>query len=206
MADNFPKKILPMLEGPSGELRMVRFWAKVDMRRTDECWPWKASVNPYGYGRFKIASYETTTASRVALIASTRQEPDGMQVLHRCDNPRCCNPNHLYFGTHEQNMRDKIERNRCRSGDQRGAKNGAAKLDDAQLALVVRRLQSGWSNTSIAEDLPIGHAMVSKIRLGHLWREQTAALGYEPKPHPNMAKHLARPSPSILAEIDRLVK
>lgn len=194
MADNSPRKILPLLEGPDGDLRMVRFWDKVDMRRTDECWPWKASVNSHAYGRFKLASYRTATASRVALIATKREEPDGMQVLHTCDNPACCNPAHLYFGTHEQNMRDKVERDRCRTGDQKGAKNGAAKITNEQLALIVRRIRSGWNNKQIATDMPIGHAMVSKIRLGHLWREQTAALGYVPAPHPNMAKHMAKRS------------
>ena len=192
MADNFPKKILPLLEGKIGELRAMRFWSKVDMRGPDECWNWQASVNARGYGRFKLASYQNATASRVALIAAKREEPDGMQVLHTCDNPSCCNPAHLYFGTHEQNMRDKVARDRCRSGDQSGFKNGASKIDERQLALIVRRIQAGWNNQQIAADMPIGHAMVSKIRLGHLWTEQTKALGYEPSPHPHMREHYER--------------
>ena len=67
------------------------------------------------------------------------------------------------------------------SGDQSGANNGAAKLSPEQVALIVDRFRKGWNNKQIANDLPVSHSMVSKIRLGHMWREQTAALGYEPK-------------------------
>jgi len=181
MAEAYPKKILPFLEGKIGELRMMRFWSKVDVRGPDECWEWQASINSSGYGRFKIASYQMVSANRVALISHTQKEPDGMSALHHCDNRKCCNPHHLYFGTHEDNMRDKVERGRCRTGDQAGANNGASKLNDDQLALVVRRLKAGWNNKKIAADLPIGHAMVSKIRTGVMWREQTKLLGWEPR-------------------------
>src|SRR5690242_17377686 len=106
MADAFPKKILPLLEGKIGELRMMRFWSKIDMRGPDECWEWQASTNKNGYGKFKVASYTNATASRVALIGTRQQEPDGLLVLHHCDNPKCCNPSHLYFGTVADNARD----------------------------------------------------------------------------------------------------
>lgn len=181
MADAFPKPILPFLEGKIGELRQMRFWSKVDMRGPRECWEWQASLTTSGYGRFKIASYEMVTASRFALISTKREEPAGMHVLHHCDNPPCCNPAHLYFGTPQQNVEDKLRRGRARSGNQSGANNGAAKLSDDQLRLVVQRINEGWNNKQIAADLPISHSMVSLIRLGRMWRKQTAALGYEPK-------------------------
>jgi hypothetical protein len=181
MANPTPKKILALLEGRIGELRIMRFWSKVDMRGPDECWEWAAGRNPNSYGKFKVASYEIVTASRFALICTKRAEPDGMHVLHRCDNPPCCNPAHLYFGTVQQNIADKLERGRARSGDQSGANNGAAKLSDAQLELIVTRIRQGWNNKQIAADLPVTHSMVSLIRLGRMWRRQTEALGYEPR-------------------------
>lgn len=181
MADAFPKEILPYLEGKRGELIQMRFWSKVDMRGPDECWEWQASLHTSGYGRFKIASYRTVMASRFALVCSSKFERLDRFALHTCDNPKCCNPAHLYFGTHQRNMDDKKERGRWRGGDQSGVNNGAAKIDEKQLQLIVKRLQDGWNNKQIAADLPIGHAMVSKIRLGHMWREQTAALGYTPQ-------------------------
>lgn len=127
MADSFPMPILPYLEGKIGELRIMRFWSMVDIRTPAECWMWKASVNANGYGRFKLTSERAITASRMALICTRREEPVGMMVLHTCDKPACCNPAHLYFGTHQQNMADKVSRGRSNSGDQSGAKNGAAR-------------------------------------------------------------------------------
>lgn len=180
MADSYPKKILPLLEGKIGELRMLRFWSKVAIGSPDQCWEWQASLETSGYGRFKLCSYETVRASRLSLIAHKRQEPDGLHVLHTCDNRACCNPHHLYFGTPRENMRDMIERGRRTERNQSGAANGAAKITERELALIVSRIQSGWNNKQIAADMPITHSMVSLIRLGRMWRTQTEALGYVP--------------------------
>ena len=181
MAEPATKSILPLLEGEAGERRLQRFWQKVDVRGPNECWLWTASMKTTGYGRFKLASYEQVTASRVALISSAMSEPEGMCVLHRCDNPPCCNPAHLFFGTNADNVRDKVEKGRARTGDQTGTNNGNARIDEHQLELIVARLKAGWSNTRIAADLPITHSMVSTIRRGKMWRAQTAELGWEPR-------------------------
>lgn len=180
MAVASPKKILPLLEGKIGELRRMRFWSKVDVLAPEQCWEWQGSLHTSGYGRFKIASYETAMASRVSLVIHTGSDELDLLALHTCDNPKCCNPHHLYWGTHQQNMHDKIRRGRSYSGDQSGVNNGAAKLSSEQVAIIVQRLQEGWNNKQIANDLPVTHSMVSKIRLGHMWRAATAALGYEP--------------------------
>lgn len=181
MADPFPKSILPLLEGKIGELRIMRFWSKVDIRSPGECWLWQAGRNANGYGNFKIASYENVTSSRMALISDKREEPHGLHVLHHCDNPPCCNPAHLYFGTAQQNIADKVNRGRARTGDQSGASNGAAKLTDEQVELIVRRLRKGWNNKQIAADLPVTHSTVSLIRLGKMWRPATEKLGWQPR-------------------------
>lgn len=178
MADAFPRQILPYLEGQIGALRIMRFWSKVDIRTPEECWNWQAGLNGNGYGSFKLASYQTVTASRLALIINKRVEPAGMLVLHHCDNPPCCNPAHLYFGTNQQNMDDMSERGRGRTGKQSGAGNGAAKLTEEQFALVIARLKMGWGNTRVAADLPVSHSMISLIRLGRMWRPQAEALGW----------------------------
>lgn len=176
-----PRAIMYLLEGREGELREMRFWSKVDMRTPQECWEWQASLTTSGYGRFKISSYKTAHASRVALILGSKQEPHGLFALHTCDNPRCCNPAHLYWGTHADNMRDMHQRNRRTSPPQDGFRNRASKLDEAALATIVARLKDGWNNKQIAAVVPITHSTVSLIRLGRAWAEQTAALGWEPK-------------------------
>ena len=181
MADPLPKPILHLLNGDDGSLRLERFWSKVDRRGPDECWPWKSGLNRNGYGSFKLASYRTVTASRVAIIAHTGQEPFGMHVLHSCDNPPCCNPAHLSFGTNAQNHAEKLSRGRARNGNAVGSQNGNSKLTEDDVAQIVELLRKGMDNTSIAERFPITHSMVSLIRLGKMWRPVTERLGWKPK-------------------------
>jgi len=174
------KRVLPLLEGDCGRDRLDRFWAKVEKRSADDCWPWTASLDTYGYGRFKIASYEQVTASRVALIAATGDEPDGLHALHSCDNPRCCNPSHLRWGTMQDNMIDKIERGRDRRARRTGFRNPGAKLTPELLAAIVAGFIQGLSDNEIAAAMPIGPQTVRRIRIGRTFCEETAALGYSP--------------------------
>lgn len=82
-----------------------RFWAKVDRRGPDECWPWSGSRKPRGYGHFIIGRRDHN-AHRLAYELANGPITDGMHVLHSCDNPPCCNPAHLFLGTHTDNMHD----------------------------------------------------------------------------------------------------
>jgi hypothetical protein len=94
-----------------------RFWSKVD--KTDGCWVWTASKNCEGYGRFNRFGKKRPNcegAHRVSYIISSGAEiPDGMLVLHKCDNPPCVNPEHLYLGSNADNARDKKDRGRVKS-------------------------------------------------------------------------------------------
>jgi len=97
-----------------------RFWGKVDRRRDDECWPWTASVTRHGYGQIMVGAYGTGSrprplrANRVAWELTHGPIPDGLWVLHSCDNPSCCNPSHLFLGTQTENMRDAADKGRTR--------------------------------------------------------------------------------------------
>jgi hypothetical protein len=106
---------------------LERFWAKVDIRGDDECWPWTAAVRNKreGYGAFWLNGRHQP-APRVAMILSGTYI-DGMQVCHRCDNPKCCNPKHLFLGTNLDNNQDKVLKGRHAFG----SGNGNAKLTDA---------------------------------------------------------------------------
>lgn len=86
-----------------------RFWAKVD--RSGECWTWTASAHSFGYGRFGIGR-RVFTAHRVAWELVNGPVPGGLHVCHRCDNPPCVRPDHLFLGTAKENLRDMIAKGR----------------------------------------------------------------------------------------------
>jgi hypothetical protein len=90
-----------------------RFWAKVERRGADECWPWTKGTDRQGYGRFQVGK-RSEKAHRQAwsLAHPTVELHSSDHICHRCDNPPCCNPAHLYRGNHAANMRDMVARGR----------------------------------------------------------------------------------------------
>lgn len=94
-----------------------RFWSKVHIRLPDDCWEWQANLGK-GYGMFwfgKIA----IVAHRVSWTMLRGPIPDNMLVLHKCDNRKCVNPNHLFIGTQSDNVCDMLQKDRggdCRNG------------------------------------------------------------------------------------------
>ena len=102
-----------------------RFWANVDVRSPEECWPWTLSVDGHGYGKFVPVKRVYLVASRVAYELANGGPIKGRVVRHTCDNPICCNPGHLLLGTVADNMKDRDERDRV----QQKENHYMAKLD-----------------------------------------------------------------------------
>lgn len=98
----------------------VRFWEKVE--RGDGCWTWTGHRSRAGYGKFQIDG-RAVPAHRVALMMTGATFLPGQMACHRCDNPSCVNPNHLYIGTAKDNARDKLLRGRSNNptGDRHGS-------------------------------------------------------------------------------------
>lgn len=94
----------------TAEVLLNRFWSKVDIKGPGECWLWKACKRDRrGYGGFKLNS-KLQMAHRVSWKFHNGPIPKGKLVLHKCDNPRCVNPNHLYIGTQSDNQYDRSMR------------------------------------------------------------------------------------------------
>lgn len=105
--------------GPKPRPAEERFWAMV--QKTDTCWLWvgKRSAKPGYYGSFNVGgtNAKTVRTSRFAFELTNGPIPDGLDVLHTCDNPPCVNPAHLYLGDAMRNSRDAVERGRMRKGN-----------------------------------------------------------------------------------------
>lgn len=147
----------------------LNFWSSVAVGEADECWLWQGAMSANGYGSFKTGRKVCDGAHRVAYTLFNKASPGAMHVCHKCDDPRCVNPNHLFLGTRTDNMQDKIRKGRSRNGDQRGEKNPRSKLSADQVAEVKAKILSGKTNTSIAKDYGVSHHLISKIRRGKAW-------------------------------------
>lgn len=88
----------------------------------NDCWLWTRHRNAQGYGRFSTFRLGPLMAHRVAWTIESGKIPSGLLVLHKCDNPPCCNPNHLFLGTHLDNIIDAVKKNRWSTGDKNGSR------------------------------------------------------------------------------------
>jgi hypothetical protein len=108
------------------------FWSKVDVRGPGECWEWKGYRDKRGYGRFGI-NRRVVLAHRFALELSEGLPLEaGECSCHHCDNPPCCNPAHLFRGTHAENMHDCKAKGRMATGERHGSQTqpGSGKIGD----------------------------------------------------------------------------
>ena len=135
------------------------FAAKVDKRGSDECWEWQAGKGgSLGYGKIKIKG-KTYLAHRVSWELFFGPIPKGMMVLHKCNNPPCVNPYHLYLGDQSDNMQD-----RSRAGHMGGRPEPKLYKDEV---LVIRSLlQAGkLSQEAIAKMFGVNRRTISRVKL-----------------------------------------
>ncbi len=145
-----------------------RFHSKIMADPNSGCWLWTAHVNLGGYGRIGLErSKKTDSAHRISWKLYNGAIPDGLFVLHKCDVPSCVNPDHLFLGTHADNMADMVRKGhtiRCS-----GKKNGRAKLSDDEVKQI-RSLRGEISQREIGLLFGVNDRSVSAIQLGQKWK------------------------------------
>lgn len=140
------------------------FWAKVDRSAgPNACWPFQGGRFANGYGRIKILGV-TWLAHRRAHFLVTGELPEA--VCHRCDNPPCCNPAHLFSGTQAINQQDRKAKGRSSFGD----RNGRSKLNAAGALAIRTRWAAGELQRDLAAEFGLSQPTVSQICTGKSWR------------------------------------
>jgi hypothetical protein len=142
-----------------------RFWEKVDVRGTGECWPWLASTKQGGYGKIASGDGRILLAHRVAYQLASGPVQPGLVVCHRCDNPGCVNPAHLFLGTQAENLRDM--RTKGRGNPPRGSQHPKTQLTNE---IVTRIRADTRSHRRLAREYGIGKSTVGMIKAGATWK------------------------------------
>jgi hypothetical protein len=143
-----------------------RFWAKVDC--SGDCWPWTGVLYNTGYGSVK-RNGRPQLAHRFAWTLVNGPIPDGLLVCHHCDNPPCCNPAHLFLGTHKTNAADKVAKGRGINPVLVGERNPRARATEA----IVREVRSlsamGVSYSALARQFALTKECVAAIVQRRTW-------------------------------------
>ena len=142
------------------EQRKNTFFKNVD--KTDSCWNWIGCKNDSGYG---VMAYNKK-AHRFSFHIHTGADPKDKMVLHKCDNPACVNPDHLYLGNDKDNMRDKIERNR----HPKGSKSVLSKINESDVFNIKKMRKESKKLHEIANKYKISEGNVSLICNNKTWR------------------------------------
>lgn len=130
----------------------------------NDCIEWTGATNKRGYG---ILTWEKKVilAHRLTYETFCEAIPNGMHVLHKCDNPKCINKDHLFLGTNEDNVKDRVNKNR--SFFPKGEKNSRAILTEND---VLKIRESKESYSTLSKRFGVCKSMIGAIKTGQSWR------------------------------------
>jgi len=136
--------------------------------KTESCWLWSGAKNKLGYGSFSLHG-KHFFAHRYSFFSANPDADQSFLVCHRCDNPSCVRPDHLFLGTDADNMKDMVLKGRWKNKVSLGSLNGAAKLSESQV-LEIRKLKAqGLTYSKLAEMFSICHASAWNV-VNKYWR------------------------------------
>jgi hypothetical protein len=153
------RKFIPIPNLTVDEIK--RFWSYVSIRGVDDCWEWKVNLRPFQYARFKTGN-EGYRSHRIAYFLGYGADPKELFVCHKCDNPRCCNPNHLFLGTPKDNTQDMVSKKRHNVGESKYF----AKLTDKDIKDIRESIEFG---NVICRRYKVSKSVINNIRNRKAW-------------------------------------
>jgi hypothetical protein len=145
---------------------LERFWSKVTRAKPSECWEWNSAKDEKGYGLFWLEG-QSRRAHPLAYMDKNGDIPEGMQVLHSCDNPPCCNPRHLFLGTNDDNVGDKVRKGR--QARNAGERCGTSKLTERDVKEIRRLRGEGQTLREIGKQFNVTLQLVHLIYTRKAW-------------------------------------
>jgi hypothetical protein len=169
------------------------FLSKVKISNTG-CWEWQYTTNNKGYGQYR-ENGKRYFCHRYVYEKLKEKITNGLWVLHKCDNPKCCNPDHLFLGTHADNMRDMVNKGRALTGSRNpsvkypeklaygrrngnythpecrphGETHGQAKLKEIDVINIKRLIEDGYRISDITKKYKVSHQTISAIKTSRKW-------------------------------------
>lgn len=148
-----------------------RFWASIVKKSDDECWEWNGAVDNYGYGIMskKINGKPVTfRAHRFSYELHNKECIKDFIICHKCDNPPCSNPNHLFLGTLADNNRDRNLKGRTVSSP--GSRHVKSKLTEYKVIQILTSLKKGETCKSLGKKYGVSSALISQVKRGIIWK------------------------------------
>lgn len=154
------------------------FWTRVTKRAGDACWEWAGGREKSGYGHMYVRDWYDESGRRHFVWAKAHRRaweltygpiPDGLVVCHRCDNPPCVRPDHLFLGTGADNAQDCVIKGRLNS--RRGLRNPNAKLSVADVVAMRAACASGETQQAVADRFGIHQGYLSRVIRRKAWVE-----------------------------------
>lgn len=139
------------------------------IKKDNGCWEFPTSKNSDGYA---TTCYEgkRISAHRLAYILFNDDYDENLHVLHKCDNPSCCNPDHLFQGTHQDNMLDRNNKNRTKNRALMGEENPSSRFTEANITEIRSLYAGGETQREIGKKFNAHQSVISNIVLRKTWR------------------------------------
>ena len=148
--------------------QLIHFWDRVNIAAENDCWEWTA-CKWNGYGNLRVNG-KKQSAHRTSWRIENGAIPDGLCVLHHCDNRACVNPNHLFLGSRADNVADMDKKGRRGTANHKGEANPSSILTEEQVLCIMEELNGGnKTQTQIARDYGVSRGAIYAIAYKKSW-------------------------------------